>query len=127
MLVFIFICMRFPRKKQNPCNPFCMSSTHLVQHSATVRIILQSKKSKSLVFIYNARSWTKRVLEKQRMKTGIHGRRWKLLLEKEHYSRPHWKGGGFAQQAVPCITNDCCRKIPLTIRLLREVEIHETD
>jgi hypothetical protein len=27
------------------------------------------------------------------MKTGIHGRRWKLLLEKEHYSRPHWKGG----------------------------------
>jgi len=50
MLVFILICMRFPGKKRNPRNPFSMSSTPLVQHSATARIILQSKKSKSLCF-----------------------------------------------------------------------------
>ena len=94
MLVFIFICMRFSGKKQNPCNPFCMSSTRLVQHSATARVILQSKKSKSLVFIYNARSRTKRAQEKCRMKRRIHGKKMEAVAaDAVLHRRPHWQGG----------------------------------
>lgn len=94
MLAFIFICMRLSGKKQNPCNPFSMSSTRLVQHSATTQVILQSKKSRSLVFIYNARSRTKRMQEKCRMKRRIHGKMEAAARDDALYRRPHWQGGG---------------------------------
>jgi len=111
MLVFIFICMWFPGKKRNPCNPFSMSSTPLVQHSATARIILQSKKSKSLfvffiyIYIYNATSRTKRVQEKCRIKRRIHGKKMEAVARDEAlHRRPH-RAGWWALLAGAALNN----------------------
>lgn len=128
----LFSFSRDPRYKETkyPCNPFCMCSTHLVQHSTTVRIILQSKKSKSLVFMYSARSWTKRGVRQLKdenrdtwQKTGSWY--WRNSIRAIRTGRASG-GGGFAQLTLPCITSEGRRKIPLTTRLLREAEIRQT-